>query len=67
MTRLPLLPFSLALFLLAVVLLGGCASSGSGTNPDGTPKDEQSVNTLPWNKPASWEGQGSVPGMGGGR
>lgn len=54
------------LTLLGAVLLASCASSGSGTNPDGTPKDEQSVNSLPWNKPASWEGQGGLPGVGGG-
>ena len=57
--------------LLSLPLLGlflaSCASSGSGTNPDGTPKDEHSVNTLPWNKPASWEGGGTIPGMGGAR
>ena len=60
----------LILPLLAVLsagLLASCASSGSGTNPDGTPKDEHSVNTLPWNKPASWEGSGTIPGMGGAR
>lgn len=59
------------LFLLSLpgvgLILASCASSGSGTNPDGTPKDEQSVNTLPWNKPASWEGGGTIPGMGGAR
>ena len=58
-----------AFFLLSpllAILLASCASSGSGTNPDGTPKDEHSVNTLPWNKPASWEGSGTMPGMGGG-
>ncbi len=55
------------LALLAAALLASCASSGSGTNPDGTPKDEHSVNTLPWNKPASWEGGGTIPGMGGAR
>ena len=49
---------------LVGLLLAACASGGSGTNPDGTPKDDQSVNTLPWNKPASWEGQGSIPGAG---
>ena len=57
----------LLLFPLLAALLASCASSGSGTNPDGTPKDEQSVNTLPWNKPASWEGGGAIPGMGGAR
>lgn len=53
--------------VLSTGLLASCASSGSGTHPDGTPKDEHSVNTLPWNKPASWEGSGTVPGMGGAR
>ena len=58
----------LPLASLAVgLVLASCASSGSGTNPDGTPKDDQSVNTLPWNKPASWEGGGTIPGMGGAR
>ncbi|NBS83745.1 MAG: hypothetical protein EBS59_03490 [Verrucomicrobia bacterium] len=51
--------------LLFVLLLGGCASGTSGKNPDGTPKDDQSVSTLPWNKPASWEGQSAIPGSGG--
>lgn len=58
----------LLLFLPPLLLtLASCASSGSGTNPDGTPKDEHSVNTLPWNKPASWEGGSTIPGMGGAR
>ena len=60
-----LLPHRLA--ILSAGLLASCASSSSGTNPDGTPKDEHSVNTLPWNKPASWEGSGTIPGMGGAR
>jgi len=51
----------------AAIVLASCASSGGGTNPDGTPTDEHSVNTLPWNKPASWEGSGTIPGMGGAR
>ena len=59
--------FAPLLAVLAAILLASCASSGSGTNPDGTPKDEHSVNTLPWNKPASWEGGGTIPGMGGAR
>jgi len=44
------------------LFLGACASGGSGKNADGTPKDENSVTTTPWNKPASWEGQGAIPG-----
>ena len=59
--------FPYLLAALTAVVLASCASSGSGTNPDGTPKDEHSVNTLPWNKPASWEGGGAIPGMGGAR
>ena len=56
----------LALFSLAsFLLLSACASSSSGKNADGTPKDEQSVNSLPWNKPASWEGGSGIPGGGG--
>ena len=56
----------LALFSLAsLLLLSACASSTSGKNADGTPKDEQSVNSLPWNKPASWEGGSGIPGGGG--
>ncbi len=55
----------LALFSLAfLLLLSACASSTSGKNADGTPKDEQSVNSLPWNKPASWEGGSGIPGGG---
>ena len=55
----------MALGLMGALGLIGCASGGSGKNPDGTPKDDQSVNTLPWNKPASWEGQSAIPGSGG--
>jgi len=59
-------PGVLALFSLAsFLLLSACASSTSGKNADGTPKDEQSVNSLPWNKPASWEGGSGIPGGGG--
>ena len=55
-----------ALFSLAsLLLLSACASSSSGKNADGTPKDEQSLNSLPWNKPASWEGGSGIPGGGG--
>ena len=53
------------LSLASLLLLSACASSGSGKNADGTPKDEQSVNSLPWNKPASWEGGSGIPGGGG--
>ncbi|NBR70951.1 MAG: hypothetical protein EBQ51_06975 [Verrucomicrobia bacterium] len=60
---LKLAPFLLALTL--AILLSSCSSGGGGKNPDGTPKDEQSVTTTPWNKPASWEGGSGIPGAGG--
>jgi len=57
-----------ALLSLALpILLSSCASGGGGKNADGTPKDEQSVTTTPWNKPASWEGGSGIPGAGGSR
>ncbi|HBZ84295.1 MAG TPA: hypothetical protein DEO44_00975 [Verrucomicrobia subdivision 6 bacterium] len=61
-------PASLSpLILVLPLLLGACASGGGGKNADGTPKDEESVTTTPWNKPASWEGGSGIPGMGGSR
>jgi hypothetical protein len=57
--------FPVLLLLPLSVVMMSCAGSGGGTNPDGTPKDDQSVNTLPWNKPASWEGSSPIPGSGG--
>jgi hypothetical protein len=58
--------FGPALFALSLgILLSSCSSGGGGKNPDGTPKDEQSVTTTPWNKPASWEGGSGIPGAGG--
>ena len=61
-------PASLSpLILVLPLLLGACASGGGGKNADGTPKDEESVTTTPWNKPASWEGGSGLPGMGGSR
>lgn len=65
-TKLPMKHGALALSSLVVFfLVSACASSTSGKNADGTPKDEQSVNSLPWNKPASWEGGAGIPGGGG--
>jgi hypothetical protein len=58
--------FGSALLTLTLpILLSACASGGGGKNADGTPKDEQSVTTTPWNKPASWEGGSGIPGAGG--
>ncbi len=59
------------LFLVpAVISLAGCASSGSSaaTVPDAGNVDAsgQTVSSVPWNKPESWETQGQLSGMGGG-
>ena len=46
----------LTLAVLGVLLgLGGCASSQSS--------NDDSVSTIPWNRPAQWEGQGPMGGM----
>jgi hypothetical protein len=40
---------------VAGVLLAGCATTEQN--------DADSVSTIPWNRPASWEGQGPLGGM----
>jgi hypothetical protein len=46
----------LTLAVLGVLLgLSGCASSQSS--------NDDSVSTIPWNRPAQWEGQGPMGGM----
>lgn len=49
------------LLLLAILLgialgLGGCATSDEPKNPN-------NVSSIPWNKPAPWEGQGPFGGL----
>jgi hypothetical protein len=39
---------------LGLVGVSGCVS---------TPPSEDAVSTLPWNRPASWEGRGPLGGM----
>jgi hypothetical protein len=52
-------PMLRSFFTLAVIgfLLGlsGCASPQSS--------NDDSVSTIPWNRPAQWEGQGPMGGM----
>lgn len=58
-SALPLLAF----LCLAVLLLGGCASTSTANSGDpGTTTDAngQPVSTIPWNKPASWESGGAL-------
>jgi hypothetical protein len=41
--------------LCFISALAGCASSQSS--------NDDSVSTIPWNRPAQWEGQGPMGGM----
>jgi hypothetical protein len=59
-SRSPLRLFSFLLALAAGMILVGCASTSkeAETDPNGdTPSN------IPWNKPASWEGTGTLGGM----
>ena len=42
-------------FAFMGILLTGCATTEQ--------KDSDAVSTIPWNRPASWEGQGPLGGM----
>jgi len=46
---------------LCLTVFSGCATDNS-TQTAGAEKEK--ISTTPWNKPASWEGQGSLGGMG---
>ena len=52
-------PLHLLLYLVtslcAATLLTGCAATEQ--------RDPDAVSTIPWNRPASWEGQGPMGGM----
>ena len=46
-------------FFLCFLVLSGCLVGCAST-----PKSEaDSVSTIPWNRPASWEGRGPLGGM----
>jgi hypothetical protein len=46
------------------VILGLILVSGGLIGCASTPKeDSDSVSTIPWNRPASWEGRGPLGGM----
>ncbi len=46
------------IILGALVVFGGCVGCAS------TPKEESdSISTIPWNRPATWEGRGPLGGM----
>jgi hypothetical protein len=50
-----------ALLILAVgVILAGCSSEQEGAT---TSQNAAAVSSIPWNKPASWEGAGALGGF----
>ena len=55
MTRLRLL-----LLLLPVALLAGCASSDTSTSAGNVDANGNTVSSVPWNKPESWETGGQL-------
>lgn len=56
--------FAFSALALVLGALSGCASPDSNKpKPPANPEKEK-VSTIPWNKPASWEGQGQLGGMG---
>lgn len=56
--------FAFSVLALGLATLSGCATPDSKPKPPVNP-DKEKVSTIPWNKPASWEGQGQLGGMGG--
>ena len=59
MTRLRLL-----LLLLPVALVQvGCSSADSSPSAGNVGADGQTVSSVPWNKPESWETTGALGGM----
>lgn len=49
----------LTALLLLIAALAGCTTP---VNSDGSKKE---YSDMPWNTPASWEGNMNIPGMGG--
>ena len=55
--------FAFCAIAMGLVTLSGCASTESDKKTYVNP-DKEKVSTIPWNKPASWEGQGQMGGLG---
>ena len=49
-----------AVLILFILLLAGCATTPS---TDITTPESSAVSSIPWNKPASWEGSGALGGF----
>jgi len=51
----------LKLTAIVAILCGISGLTGCATTPK--PESDNSVSTIPWNRPASWEGRGPLGGM----
>jgi outer membrane lipoprotein SlyB len=58
---------ALSLVSIAAVTFSGCATTDSNSKPPPPRSDKERVSNLPWNRPQSWEGGGTLGGMGLGR
>jgi hypothetical protein len=45
------------------IFIQACASTDSGNQSSSAPVQQDHVSTVPWNRPASWEGSGQLGGM----
>jgi len=53
--------FFLLLAVLPVLIFPGCQSSQDNTST--ASPESAAVSSIPWNKPASWEGAGALGGF----
>jgi len=49
--------------ILLIIIISTLGFSGCETASDNTAPDHAAVSSIPWNKPASWEGTGSLGGF----
>jgi len=54
--------FHIILFAALSLILTGCQTPESNNDTLATP-DRAAVSSIPWNKPASWEGTGALGGF----
>ena len=47
-------------FVWGILVMGVCGLGGCASSPK---RESDDVSTIPWNRPASWEGRGPLGGM----
>ena len=53
------------LVLLLPVILAGCSSATPAPSADNVDANGNTVSSVPWNKPESWETEGQLGGVSG--